>query len=65
MLLHVASRIKNNTIAPEVILAAHLDRTQERLADANESVILAVQDTTEPDYSHHPHIRGCDLGETE
>lgn len=48
----------NDAVRPAAILAAHQDRTRERLAEADEEVILAVQDTTQLDFSHHPEIAG-------
>jgi hypothetical protein len=48
----------NDAVRPAVLLGAHQERTQQRLAEADEPVMLAVQDTTELDFSHHPEIAG-------
>ena len=55
----------NDDVAPEAILAAHQRRTQERLREASLPVILAVQDTTEGDYHHHPEIAGIGVINSE
>src|SRR5690349_14762500 len=46
----------NARVLPQAILAAHVVRTQERMAAA--PVVLAVQDTTELDYSTHQATTG-------
>ena len=48
----------NDNVAASRVLVAHQRKTQERMAAANERVILAVQDTTQVDLSHHPQIAG-------
>jgi hypothetical protein len=48
----------NDDIDAAELLAAHLRQTQDRLATANAPVILAIQDTTQLDFSHHPQIAG-------
>jgi hypothetical protein len=48
----------NDDVDPGAVLAAHQRATQQRLAAANTPVILAVQDTTEADFSRHPAIAG-------
>lgn len=55
----------NDGILPEAILSAHRRKTQERIAAADKRVILAVQDTTQGDFSHHPHIAGIGVIESE
>jgi len=55
----------NADVVPEAILAAHQRRTQERLREASLPVILAVQDTTEGDYHHHPEIAGIGVINSE
>jgi hypothetical protein len=55
----------NNAVDPDAVLAAHVRTTQERLAVANEHVLLAVQDTTQLDFSHHPHIAGIGVIQSE
>jgi hypothetical protein len=46
----------NEGIRPESILASHVEATVERMAEV--SVVLAVQDTTTLNYSHHPGTIG-------
>ncbi len=46
----------NDAIKPEAILLSHQKATVERMAD--ESLVLAIQDTTELDYTHHPATKG-------
>ncbi len=46
----------NHHIAPAAIRAAHTDATRQR--SLSHSRILAVQDTTELDFSHHPATSG-------
>jgi hypothetical protein len=55
----------NDAVMPAALLAAHQRRTQERLADADEPIILAVQDTTQLDFSHHPDIEGIGVVNNE
>src|SRR6266496_2551165 len=43
-------------IDPAAVLAAHIRQTQRRLAAV--PVVLAVQDTTELDFTHHPQTTG-------
>ena len=47
---------ENNSISPSEILSSHQQATQTRMSQ--ESIILAVQDTTELDYTHHPATKG-------
>ena len=49
----------NNAVTEESILGSHQKATQERMAQ--ESVVLAVQDTTELDYTHHPETKGLGM----
>ena len=49
----------NQSVTPEQILAPHTQRTVERMRD--QTVVLAVQDTTFFNYTHHPETQG--LGE--
>jgi hypothetical protein len=46
----------NDAIEPSAILASHQQATVERMSA--QSLLLAVQDTTELDYSHHPQTSG-------
>jgi hypothetical protein len=46
----------NDAIEPQAILASHQQATVERMSA--QSLLLAVQDTTELDYSHHPATSG-------
>jgi hypothetical protein len=46
----------NDAIEPKSILASHQQATVERMS--SKSLVLAVQDTTELDYSHHPATEG-------
>lgn len=46
----------NDKVTPEKILGPHQTRTSERMADY--PVILAVQDTTILNYTHHPQTAG-------
>ena len=46
----------NEGIRPEAILGSHVEATVERMAEA--AVVLAVQDTTTLNYSHHPGTIG-------
>lgn len=46
----------NDAIKPEAILVSHQEATKERLS--NQSLVLAVQDTTQLDYTHHPQTKG-------
>jgi len=48
----------NPHIAPQAVLAAHVQRTQERMQAQGDGVVLAVQDTTELDYSTHRATTG-------
>jgi len=48
----------NNAVEPAALLAAHQRRTRERVVEAEEAIVLAVQDTTKLDFSHHPEIEG-------
>ena len=47
---------ENDSISPCAILSSHQQATQTRMSQ--ESIILAVQDTTELDYTHHPATKG-------
>jgi hypothetical protein len=44
------------TVTPQAILAAHQDGIRARLP--GQAAVLAVQDTTELDFSHHPQTQG-------
>jgi hypothetical protein len=46
----------NEAVRPEQILRGHVEATKERMAQ--ERVVLAVQDTTTLNYSHHPATIG-------
>lgn len=46
----------NEKVSQAGILAPHIERTKQRLAGYE--FVLAVQDTTELDYSRHPHKEG-------
>ena len=46
----------NDSIKPEAILFSHQKATTERMS--GKSLVLAVQDTTELDYTHHPATKG-------
>jgi hypothetical protein len=46
----------NDAIKPEAILVSHQKATLERMYD--KSLVLAIQDTTELDYTHHPATDG-------
>lgn len=46
----------NNKVTPDRILAPHQQRTVERIS--KHSLVLAVQDTTFFNYTHHPHTKG-------
>jgi hypothetical protein len=48
--------LANTQIQGEKILECHSQATQKRMQAEN--VILAVQDTTQLDYSHHPSTQG-------
>lgn len=48
----------NDDVDPARLLAAHQRTTAQRLAALRAPVILAVQDTTEADFSQHPAIAG-------
>jgi len=47
---------ENEAISITAILSSHLQATQTRMSQ--ESVVLAVQDTTQLDYTHHPATEG-------
>jgi hypothetical protein len=47
---------ENDSISPSAILSSHQQATQTRMSQ--ESIILAIQDTTELDYTHHPDTKG-------
>jgi len=47
---------ENDAIAPEAMLASHVAATWERIGQV--PVVLAVQDTTLLDYTHHPATTG-------
>ena len=47
---------ENNSISNSAILSSHQQATQTRMSQ--ESIILAIQDTTELDYTHHPATKG-------
>lgn len=55
----------NDGVDAGELLAAHQRQTQERIAAADERVILAVQDTTQADFSHHPQIAGMGVIQSE
>ncbi len=58
--LHAAYRfLENEAIAPAAILAAHTAQTRARCADV--PVVLAVQDTTDLDFTHHPRTAGLGM----
>lgn len=46
----------NNAIKPSAILVSHQQATTERMS--NQSLVLAVQDTTQLDYTDHPQTKG-------
>jgi transposase-like protein/transposase Tn5 family protein len=46
----------NGAVTPETLLASHVAATQHRIAQV--PVVLAVQDTTELDYTSHPATTG-------
>lgn len=46
----------NDAIKAEAILHSHQKATLERMS--NKSLVLAIQDTTEVDYTHHPATKG-------
>ena len=48
--------ISNPKVTPEKILRPHTDATQSRIH--NQKIILAVQDTTSLNYTHHPCVKG-------
>lgn len=48
--------LSNDEIAPDAILAAHRDRTLERVGQSN--LVLAVQDTTVFNFTTHPATQG-------
>jgi hypothetical protein len=48
----------NEAIDSDQILASHRQATQQRLEQAQEQVVLAVQDTTQLDYTAHPATTG-------
>ena len=47
---------ENSTISSQAILSSHIKTTQTRMSQ--ESIVLAVQDTTLLDYSSHPATEG-------
>jgi hypothetical protein len=47
---------ENEAISTTAILSSHQQATQTRISQ--ESVVLAVQDTTQLDYTHHPATEG-------
>jgi hypothetical protein len=51
--------VDNQKVTPEKILAPHSERTVERMI--GHEIVLAIQDTTFLNYSHHPETQ--DLGE--
>ena len=51
--------VDNQKVTPEKILAPHSERTVERMLDHD--IVLALQDTTFLNYTHHPETQ--DLGE--
>jgi len=55
----------NDAVDPAALLASHQRRTCERLAETKEPVVLAVQDTTELDFAHHPDIAGMGVVSSE
>ncbi len=46
----------NEKVTPQEVLRVHQTRTQERMRDY--PLVLAVQDTTYLDYTHHPKKKG-------
>jgi hypothetical protein len=48
--------ISNPKVTPEKILQPHIDATQSRIH--GQKIILAVQDTTDLNYTHHPCVKG-------
>jgi hypothetical protein len=46
----------NEEVKPEAILSPHHERVRERMQ--GQGVVLAIQDTTELDYSAHPKTKG-------
>ncbi|WP_324872155.1 IS4/Tn5 family transposase DNA-binding protein [Methylocaldum sp.] len=51
--------MENDCIERQAVLSRHYAATAERCA--REAVVLAVQDTTEVDYTHHPATEGLGL----
>jgi hypothetical protein len=49
----------NKSLTPQAIIMSHREQTIERMK--NYDVVLAVQDTTSLDYSHHPNTEGLGL----
>ena len=47
---------ENESIQPTAILSSHYETTQTRMSQ--ESIVLAVQDTTQLNYTHHPATKG-------
>ena len=48
--------LENPAVAPAAVLASHVQATLERAREV--PLVLAVQDTTELDYTHHPGTTG-------
>jgi hypothetical protein len=54
---------ENSTISAQAILSSHIKTTQTRMSQ--ESIVLAVQDTTQLDYSSHPATQGLGTLQTK
>lgn len=54
---------ENEAIQPAAILSSHYETTQERMSQ--EPIVLAVQDTTQLDYTHHPATEGLGVLQTK
>jgi hypothetical protein len=54
----------NSEVTPEKVIDAHSQRTIERMR--GHQVVLAIQDTTFLNYTHHPETQGLgEIGTTE
>jgi len=54
---------ENESIHPIDILSSHFESTATRMS--HESIVLAVQDTTQLDYTHHPATEGLGVLQTQ
>lgn len=48
----------NDKLNDDFLMNAHRNETLKRMAESNNDVILAVQDTTTLTYTHHPKKQG-------